>query len=152
MKDAGAGHWSISAIAIVNAAGAVMTAAFWALVYFRVFAPGAPPAAQDAGAMSATFGFMAGDLTWALALQALSAAGLWRMRTWGWLAAQMVNILWLYSMTVIWCRDAHAGALSPGAVLFLPFVPFSLWALRRLWVVRRDFGIGRGAFPESGPR
>ncbi len=52
----------------------------------------------------------------------------------------MVNILWLYSMTVVWCRDLYTARISPGDVLFLPFVPFSAWAVFYLWNCRRAFG------------
>lgn len=82
---------------------------------------------------------MVGDLTWAAAFLIISLAGLYHMKSWGWLAGQMVNLLWLYSMTVIWCRDLHSGSISPGAVLFLPFVPFSVWAAIYLWNRRASF-------------
>ena len=140
MTHPGSRPRGVAAIAIVNAAGASVTLVFWGLVFVRVFAAGIPPPGLDAGSLSATFGFMIGDLTWAVALQALAAVGLWRMRAWGWLSAQLVNILWLYSMTVIWSRDAYGGRISPGAVLFLPFVPFAAWALVCLWSRRERFG------------
>ena len=150
MKDTTTRQRGITIIAIVNAFGAILTVAFWTLVFVRVFAADDPPTQLDAGSLSTTFGFMIGDLTWALILLILSAVGLWRMRAWGWLMAQMVNILWLYSMTVIWCRDTHGGTISPGTVLFLPFVPFSLWALRYLWNVREDFGVRRKSSESQG--
>ena len=140
MTHAGSRPRAVAAIAIVNAAGASVTLVFWGLVFVRVFAAGTAPPQLDAGSLSATFGFMIGDLTWAFALQAVAAVGLWRMRAWGWLSAQLVNILWLYSMTVIWSRDAYGGRISPGAVLFLPFVPFAAWALVYLWSRRERFG------------
>lgn len=129
----------ITAIVVVNSIGAIVTPAFWGLVFLRLFAADTPPAGLDAGALSSTFGFMIGDLVWAEAALIASIAGLLRMRPWGWLAAQIVNALWLYSMTVIWCRDIHGGGISPGALLFLPFVPFSIWALFHLWRVRGAF-------------
>jgi hypothetical protein len=70
----------VAVVAAVNAAGVRLTLAFWALVFVRIFAAGAPPSHLDAGSISATFGFMVGDLTWAVALQAAGAIGLWRMR------------------------------------------------------------------------
>lgn len=133
---------AIKVIAAVNAAGAILTPAFWGLVFLRLFAAGTPPGGFDAGSLSSTFGFMVGDLVWAEAALIASVVGLLRMRMWGWLSAQIVNALWLYSMTVIWCRDIHGGGISPGALLFLPFVPFSVWALFHLWRVRGDFGSG----------
>ena len=150
MKDATTRQRGITVIAVVNGFGAILTVAFWALVFVRVFAADDLPAQLDTGSLATTFGFMIGDLTWALILLILSVVGLWRMRAWGWLIAQMVNILWLYSMTVIWCRDTHGGIISPGAILFLPFVPFSLWALRYLWNVREDFGVRRQSSESQG--
>lgn len=129
----------VTTIAIVNAFAAILTVAFWGLVFLRIFAADVPPGGLDASSLSTTFGFMIGDLVWAGLVLIISVLGLWRMRMWGWLAAQMVNILWLYSMTVIWCRDIYSGNISPGAVLFLPFVPFSIWAFFYLWNVRDRF-------------
>jgi hypothetical protein len=130
---------AITAIAIVNTIAALLTVAFWGFVFVRVFATDTPPAELDAGSLSTTFGFMVADLSWATAVLIVSVVGLLRLRPWGWLAAQMVNILWLYSMTVIWSRDIHGGRISPGAILFLPFVPFSIWALLSLWKHRQKF-------------
>jgi len=138
----------VTVIAVVNAFAAVLTIAFWGLVLARLFAPGAVvPAGMDAGSVSTVYGFMVGDFVWAVLTLVVSAAGLWRMKAWGWVAAQMVNILWIYSLTVIWCRDLHLGAISPGAVLFSPFVLFSVWAVFHLWSVRGefDFRAGRAA-------
>ena len=141
----------ITVIAVVDAFAAMLTIAFWVLVYARLFAPGAAsPGEMDAGSVSATFGFMVGDLVWAALTLVVGAVGLWRMRAWGWLAAQMVNILWLYSMTVIWCRDARLGLVSPGAVLFSPFVLFSVWAILYLWRARSLFWWGDSPARTSG--
>lgn len=141
---------SIVVIAVANAVGAILTVAFWGLVWFRVFMPDAPPPGLDSGSVSTTFGFLVADLSWATILLVLSVVGLIRLRAWGWLSAQMVNILWLYSMTVIWCRDIHAAQISPGAVIFLPFVPFSAWAIVALWKVRDRFGIHQKNVAGSG--
>ncbi len=131
----------IIVIAVVNALGALLTVAFWGVVWFRVFMPDTPPPGLDSGSISTTFGFLVADLSWATILLVLSVIGLLRLRAWGWILAQLVNILWLYSMTVIWCRDLYAGQASPGAFVFLPFVPFSAWAFVALWKVREQFGI-----------
>jgi len=131
----------VTTIAVINSIGAFLTVAFWGFVFVRVFAVEVPPPGLDRGSLSTTFGFMIGDLTWASVLLIVSVIGLRRMRDWGWLAAQMVNILWLYSMTVIWCRDIHYDSISPGAVLFSPFIPCSVWAMRYLWNSREQFGL-----------
>jgi len=44
MKDATTRQRGITIIAIVNAFGAILTVAFWALVFVRVFAAADPPA------------------------------------------------------------------------------------------------------------
>jgi hypothetical protein len=59
----------------------------------------------------------------------------------------LVNVLWLYSMTIIWSRDFHRGSIIPGAVLFLPFVPFAAWALAYLWNCRERFGLASRTSP-----
>ena len=129
----------IQVVAVVNAASAAVTLAFWSLGYLRLFAGGAitDPAARASAA--ATLGFLVADLVWALPLLIVSVPGLWRRRAWGWLCAQMANVLWAYSMTAVWVRDAYSGSLSPGAVLLTPFAFFALWAAAYLWRVRGQF-------------
>jgi len=129
----------VRVIAVINLVAAVITVTFWALVYARLFAPGPPADPVLRASSAATLGFLIGDIIWAVPLLALSVAGLWRLRPWGWLVAQMVNILWAYSMTVIWVRDVYAGQVSPGAILFTPFALFAVWATARLWKVRDRF-------------
>jgi hypothetical protein len=68
----------------------------------------------------------------------VSVPGLLRLHH-GWLSAQMVNLLWLYSMTAIWVRDLYGGQVSPGAVLFSAFPAFSVWAAWYLWRHRERF-------------
>ncbi len=129
----------VTTIVVVNSIAALLTVAFWGLVCVRLFAQQTPPAELDRGSLATAFGFMIGDLIWATLLLLLSVVGLWRLRSWGWLAAQMANILWIYSMTVVWSRDFYATTMSPGGILFLPFVPFSVWATFYLWNCRELF-------------
>jgi hypothetical protein len=70
----------------------------------------------------------------------LACLGLWKLKSWGWLAAQMANMLWIYSMTVILLRDAYTK-LSPGGLLFIPFMLVAVWAIPYLWMHRKAFGI-----------
>jgi hypothetical protein len=128
----------IVVVAAVNAVAAAMTLAFWALVYFRIFAASASVALERSAAAS-TLGFLIGDTVWAVPLLIVSVPGLLRLRFYGWLSAQMVNILWLYSMTAIWVRDLYGGQLSPGAILFSIFPVLSLWAAWYLWRHRERF-------------
>jgi hypothetical protein len=129
----------VGTIAIVNAVAGVVTLLFWGLVFLRLFAGPTNPDPVVRASAAATLGFLVGDVVWAVPLLFLSVAGLRRRRDWGWLVAQMVNALWLYSMTVVWVRDVYAGSISPGAVLFTPFAVIAMWATMHLWKTRRAF-------------
>jgi len=128
----------IVVVAAVNAVAAALTLAFWTLVYFRIFAASASVPLERSAAAS-TLGFLVGDIVWAVPLLIVSVPGLLKLRFYGWLSAQMVNVLWLYSMTAIWVRDLYGGQLSPGAILFSVFPAFSLWAAWYLWRYRERF-------------
>ncbi|MFO7693134.1 MAG: hypothetical protein R6V57_08630 [Vicinamibacterales bacterium] len=132
----------VAFLAIVNWAAFVVTLAFWALVYVGrlVPPPGSLPSEVERANAAVTYGFMLGDVIYSVPLLLLAGAGLWRLRAWGWLAAQMANALWIYSMTVILLRDFYSR-WSPGGLLFAPFAIIALWAVPYLWRVRRGFGI-----------
>jgi hypothetical protein len=132
----------IGFLAIVNFAALFITVAFWALVYFKrlVPMPGELVSLTERANAAVTFGFMIGDMLYSVPLLLLAGIGLRRLRSWGWLAAQMANILWIYSMTVIFLRDAYT-TWSPGGLLFIPFAIVAIWAIPYLWIHRRSFGI-----------
>jgi hypothetical protein len=115
-----------------------MTIAFWLLVLLKplVPRPGDFSVLSERANAATTYAFGLADLIWSLPLLLLARFGLWRVRFWGWTAAQMVNVLWLYSMTVILIRDGYT-ALSPGGILFTPFALIAGWATYYLWK-RRD--------------
>ena len=129
-------------LAIINFVAFFITIAFWSLVYFRrlVPLPGEITSLAERSNAAVTFGFMIGDAFYSAPLLLLAGFGLWRLRSWGWLTSQMVNILWIYSMTVILLRDAYS-TWSPGGLLFIPFTVVALWAIPYLWIQRRTFGI-----------
>jgi hypothetical protein len=55
-------------------------------------------------------------------------------------------------MTVVWIRDAYAGSISPGAVLFTPFAVIAIWAAGHLWRARKAFWLaGRPDSPADFP-
>jgi hypothetical protein len=94
---------SLTIIAIVNGIAFVITILFWGTVYFKNLVPlpdSLTIAAERANA-AVTYGFLIGDVLWSAPLLFLATIGLWRRQFWGWTAAQMVNALWVYSMTVI---------------------------------------------------
>jgi hypothetical protein len=131
---------SLSIIAIINGLGLLITILFWGMVYFKrlVQAPGDLTDVAERANAATTYGFMIGDIIWSAPLLLLAAIGLWRQRFWGWTAAQMVNILWVYSMTLVWTRDSYS-TISPGAMIFLPFTVAAVWATYYLWKHRELF-------------
>jgi len=124
----------------MNALGCVITLLFWLLILFKKLIPfpGNFIALAERANAATTYGFMIADFLYSVPLLLLATAGLWRMRFWGWTAAQMVNILWIYSITIIWIRDLYSK-LSPGGILFLPFALVSVWAIWYLWRRREIF-------------
>jgi hypothetical protein len=138
------GHRSggITFLAIVNAAGLAITIIFWVLVFIKrlVPFPGEITSLADRANSAVTYGFMIGDLLYSAPLLLFAWVGLLRLKSWGWLAAQMANALWIYSMTVILFRDMYT-AISPGGILFLPFALIAFWAIPYLWTHRGKFGI-----------
>ncbi len=124
----------VTVIAIINSIGLFITLLFWGLVFFKqlVPRPGELTILTERANAATTYGFLVGDMLWSAPLLLLSMFGLWRERLWGWMSAQMVNALWIYSMTVIWVRDAYT-LISPGALLFTPFTLAAVWATYYLW-------------------
>ena len=129
-------------LAIVYAVGLFITLLFWGLVLLRQLVPfpGNLITTADRANSAVTYGFMIGDFIYSAPLLLLAWLGLWRLKSWGWMAAQMVNALWIYSMTVILFRDAFTS-MSPGGLLFTPFLLVAIWALPYLWIQRSKFGI-----------
>ncbi len=129
-------------LSIVNAVGLCITVAFWAVIFFRhaIPYPNELVSLPERANAAVTYGFMIGDILYSVPLLCLSWIGLWRMKSWGWLAAQMTNALWVYSMTVILLRDAYTQ-ISPGGLLFVPFALIAIWSIPYLWIHRTKFGI-----------
>lgn len=132
----------ITFLAAVSYIACGVTLTFWALVYIGrlVPPPGSLASEVDRANAAVTYGFMLGDVLYSAPLLLLAGVGLWRLRAWGWLAAQMANALWIYSMTVILLRDYYSR-WSPGGLLFAPFAIIALWAVPYLWTRRRAFGV-----------
>jgi hypothetical protein len=130
----------VTFLAVLNAIGLLVTLVFWLYVLFARVVPWPweiAPLHERINAAT-TLGFAVGDLAWSSPLLTLSALGLWRLRSWGWTAAQMTNALWIYSMTVVLIRDA-SSRLTPGSVLFTPFALLALWSASYLWRRRALF-------------
>jgi hypothetical protein len=101
----------ITFLSIVNAFALGITVLFWGMVFFRrlVPFPGDLTSMADRASSAVTYGFMIGDILYSVPLLLLAWLGLWKLKSWGWLAAQMANALWIYSMTVILLRDAYTN-------------------------------------------
>ena len=130
----------VSALAIINGIAFFITLIFWSFIFIKKVIPSPYDLSVLSERVNAatTYGFGIGDLIWSLPLLFLSCLGLWRMRFWGWTAAQMTNALWIYSMTVILIRDSYTN-ISPGGVLFTPFAIIAIWAIYYLWRKRQAF-------------
>jgi len=130
----------VTFLAVINALGCLITLLFWLSVLFGKLVPSPAdlPVFAERLNSATTYGFLIADLLYSVPLLFLAALGLWRMRHWGWTAAQMVNALWLFSMTVIWIRDFY-GQISPGGIIFLPFTLIAIWSIWYLWKVRGLF-------------
>jgi len=132
----------IKVIAIVYGVAALITGLFWILGLFsdQLPNPGDLSTLTEKAAAATTKGFLVADLIFALPLLVLSAIGLWHKKAWGWVITFMVNILWCYSLTVVFIRDIYS-TVSPGLILFSPFVPFAVWSSIYLWQKRQIFRI-----------
>jgi hypothetical protein len=132
--------FGVTFLAVVNGIALVFTLLFWGTIAFKKLVPfpsNVVIVSERANA-AVTWGFLIGDMIFSAPLLFLAARGLWRPSPIGWTAAQMANILWLYSMTVVLMRDAFT-VLSPGGVLFLPFAFVAVWAIFYLWKERDLF-------------
>jgi hypothetical protein len=131
---------AVAFLAIINGLAFILTLVFWLAVLLKKIVP--PPneltVLSERANAATTYGFAIGDLIWSTPLLLLSCVGLWRMRFWGWTAAQMTNALWIYSMTVVLIRDFYT-TLSPGGILFTPFALIAFWATYYLWKRRELF-------------
>jgi hypothetical protein len=131
---------AVSIIAIINGLALLITLIFWLFILIKQVVPYPKNLTVLSERINAatTYGFAIGDLVWSTALLLVSCIGLWRLRFWGWTAAQMTNALWIYSMTVVLIRDVYS-TLSPGSILFTPFALIAVWAAYYLWIKRQIF-------------
>ena len=131
---------SVSAIAIINGIAFLLTLAFWGTVAFKKLVPfpSELTVISERASAAVTWGFLVGDIAFSAPLLLMATVGLWRPSALGWTTAQMANILWVYSMTVVLMRDAFT-VFSPGGMLFLPFAINAVWATIYLWKHRSLF-------------
>jgi hypothetical protein len=129
----------IKIIAIVNFIAAALTLLFWALALIKLPFPFSIVNLAERANLATTYGFGIADIIFSLPLLFFGAIGIWRQKFWGWFMIQLTNILWLYSLTVIICRDLFTQTISPGTIIFLPFALFAIWAAAWLWQNKQKF-------------
>ncbi|MCA9730560.1 hypothetical protein KC799_00425 [candidate division KSB1 bacterium] len=131
--------FTLKLIALVNGIAAILHLAFWVLAFIKLPPFNSPESLAERTSLATTYGFGIADLMWSFPFLLLGSILLWKNKAFGWLCAHFANVLYWYSFTVIITRDYAAGTLSPGTILFFPFVIFSLWAAAPLWKNRTLF-------------
>lgn len=130
---------SIKIISIVNFIAALLHLTFWILAFIRLQSPFSDIPILEKVNLATTYGFGIADLIWSFPLLIIGSFWLRKLKPLGWLAAQMTNVLYWYSLTVIIIRDIFSGKISPGTILFLPFCLFAFWSAFYLWKKRELF-------------
>ena len=126
----------IKSISIVNGIAAVLHLSFWILAFLHLSKNAPLTNLAEKINLATVYGFGIADIIWSFTFLAFGSIGLWKMKAIGWLCAQLANVLYWYSFTVIITRDIASGRLAPGTILFLPFALFSFWAAYYLWQKR----------------
>jgi hypothetical protein len=129
----------IRLIATMNGIAAVVHFMFWILIFFLLPQPWTIDAGAQKIDLIVTYGLGVADLLWSVPTLTIGSFWLRRQTLFGWLAAQMANVLYWYSFTFILVRELSVQSIRPGTLLFMPFALFSLWAAWYLWQVRVIF-------------
>jgi len=85
------------------------------------------------------YGFAASDLVWSQLFSFLTVIGLWKMKSWGWTAAMMVNAIWIMIYSIV---RALLWTFSYEILLFTPFAVYAGIASIYLWRIRDLFWKG----------
>lgn len=131
--------YGIKLIATVNGIAALLHFVIWIIILLRLPRPWAVDAEAERLDLVVTYGLGVADLLWSVPLLSVGCFWLYTGSAIGWLAAQMVNVLYWYSFTFILVRELSARSIRPGTVLLSPFALFSFWAAWHLWQVRAMF-------------
>ena len=129
----------IKIIAIINGLAALLHLVFWIFVYIKMPSISSPESLAEQINLATIYGFGLADIVWSVPFLLLGSILLRKGNLIGWMCAYFANVLYWYSFTIIMLRDNASGSLSPGSILFLPFVLFSFWAAYHLWKVRASF-------------
>jgi len=131
--------FGIKLISIINGIAAFIHLIFWIMAFIHLSKSGFESSLAEKANIATTYGFGIADILWSITFLTVGSIGLWKLKQFGWLAAQFANVLYWYSLTVVLTRDLFTNSISPGTVLFLPFALFSFWAAFYLWKVRNKF-------------
>jgi hypothetical protein len=123
----------------INTLALVITGGFWYMVWIKLNEASVLKHFFEKSSIASTYSFMVADLIWAIPLLFFSIIGLSKNKFWGWTVAQMVNILWLYSVTAVLVRDLFLEKLVPGTFIFVPFAVLAIWQIFALWNYRNSF-------------
>lgn len=126
---------SVTAMVFFTLVGWIATVASWIPV-ITVSTP--LPASWPQSYTGLIWGFVASDFIWSQGFSALAVVGLWRMKSWGWACALMVNTIWIYTMTFSIVR-AFLWQMSFEIFLFTPFTVYAVVASVYLWKIRDVF-------------
>jgi hypothetical protein len=129
----------IKIISIVNLIAALLHLTFWTLGFIKLQSSFSDIPFLEKVNLATTYGFGIADLIWSFPLLIIGTFWLWKLKPLGWLAAQMANVLYWYSLTVIFIKDILSNTISPGTILFLPFCLFAFWSAFYLWKKRELF-------------
>ena len=129
----------VKIISIVNAIAALLHLVFWIFAFIRLQSMFSDVSTSEKIDLAISYGFGIADMVWSFPLLILGAFLLWKIKPLGWLAAQMANVLYWYSLTVIIIKDILINKLSPGTLIFLPFCLFAFWGAFYLWNKRKIF-------------
>jgi hypothetical protein len=128
----------IKCIAVINGLAAAAHLLFWAGVFLKV-----PPIQIFMRFLSSEdflFSYALGisDLIWSVPLLIIGSIELQKHRFRGFLAAQIANVLWGYSFTLVLFQEISAHNHF-STLLLLPFALFSIWSSYSLWQLRSVF-------------
>ena len=130
----------VTVIIMVNIIGWITTEGLWVYLHLTGQIPSIEIANSywEMAYIGLINGFTTADAIWSNLSLLFSIIGLWRMKSWGWLAAIMANTIWLYSMTFSLVRDLFIG-LTPANAFFLFFAVFAGFSTVYLWQKRYLF-------------
>jgi uncharacterized membrane protein (DUF2068 family) len=130
----------ITIIVIVNIFGWITTEGMWAVLHLTHKIPSISDMHSffEQSYIGLVNGFTIADAIWSNLTLLISIVGLWKMKAWGWTAAIMANIIWLYTMTFTIVRDILV-IITPAMIFFTFFATFALFSTIYLWKTRYLF-------------